>query len=358
MKNTTLPLLLLLSSTVIGCGYEYVPSSRGELDEVLVLIDTTKGQGEVTEALLETFARPIETLPGFETTYRVRMQDFSTEKQLDAFRRHPNIIIAAPLDEQSGPGALVRALLNESIEQRVRDGESFAFPVENLWARDQWVLILSGADHGMLASNLSEFGQPLVEQLLEKELERRPAEIYRKGEQVHLSDSLMQTHGWSVRMQHDYVWIATHENFVRFRRYLPENDRWMWGWWLEGFDDPGLLTPSFIQQKRDSLLQIHMKGEREGSYMETEYRRAVLTRHLDHPDYLAFETLGTWRMVGDFMGGPFVNFTYFDPLTSRLYMVEYGQFAPNVGKRRFVRQFRAMGRTFTTASLQGAEGAR
>jgi len=55
-------------------------------------------------------------------------------------------------------------------------------------------------------------------------------------------------------------------------------------------------------------------------------------------------------MTNDFMGGPFVNFTYYDPATERLFMIEYGQFAPKVTKRRFVRQFRAMGRTFESDS--------
>lgn len=352
MKNFTQVLILILAVSFGACSYEYVPSAKGELDEVLVLIDTAKAGEQVVEALLETFAKPIETLPGFETMFRIRFQGFSTEKELDAFRRHPNIVVAAPLDEPSGPGALVRALLNEKVEDRVRSGDVFAFPVRDLWARHQWTLILTSMDGATLASNLADFGEPLVNQLIEAELERRPNEIYRKGEQVHLSDSLMQTYGWSVRMQHDYVWLASHENFVRFRRYLPDNDRWMWAWWQDGFDDPGRITPEFIQQKRDSLLQVHMRGERENSYMETEYRRAVITRFIEHPDYLAFETLGTWNMVGDFMGGPFVNFVYHDPNASRLYIIEYGQFAPNIGKRRFVRQFRAMGRTFTTASKE------
>ena len=56
-------------------------------------------------------------------------------------------------------------------------------------------------------------------------------------------------------------------------------------------------------------------------------------------------------MINGAMGGPFVNFTYYDPQTNRLFMVEYSQFAPSVTKKlRFVRQFRAMGRTFESDS--------
>jgi len=77
----------------------------------------------------------------------------------------------------------------------------------------------------------------------------------------------------------------------------------------------------------------------------------ILKREVQRDDRIqGYETLGTWRMTGDFMGGPFVNFTYYDPETERLFMIEYGQFAPNVTKRRFVRQFQSMGRTFQADS--------
>jgi hypothetical protein len=96
-----------------------------------------------------------------------------------------------------------------------------------------------------------------------------------------------------------------------------------------------------------------MRGEREDSYLTTEYRspRKVITTEMDTGNRLTgFETLGTWTMTNDFMGGPFVNFVYHDPETDRLFMIEYGQFAPSVTKRRFVGQFRTMGRTFESDS--------
>ena len=61
-------------------------------------------------------------------------------------------------------------------------------------------------------------------------------------------------------------------------------------------------------------------------------------------------------MTNDFMGGPFVHFTYYDQMTDRLFMVEYAQFAPSVNKRRFVRQFQAMGRTFESDSTWNQSG--
>ena len=53
--------------------------------------------------------------------------------------------------------------------------------------------------------------------------------VYEK-EQIQYSDSLWNDYGFMVRIQHDYIKIDT-TNFISYRRFLPENDRWMWVWW-------------------------------------------------------------------------------------------------------------------------------
>jgi hypothetical protein len=106
----------------------------------------------------------------------------------------------------------------------------------------------------------------------------------------------------------------------------------------------------WINTKRDSLMKKWIRGSRDSSYVTTEYRREVETRSFTYNDDLAYETLGTWRMTNDAMGGPFANLTIYDEESGRLFMLEFAQFAPKYNKRRFVRQFRAMLRTFESDS--------
>jgi hypothetical protein len=270
---------------------------------------------------------------------------------LDEIQKYKNIIFVSPIDDETNVGSLIRAILSEEIENRVRSGDSFAFPLRDRWVKDQWTLLLTSNSDEELAQKILNSEKSLVGSLLDLEFERRTHEIFERGEQVAISDSLWQEYGWSIRMQHDYVQTVETENVVIFRRYLPENNRWIMTWWQEGVEDPGFIDYEWINATRDSLLEKYLRGEREESFITTEYNREVLTEQFERDDDLiSFETLGTWRMTNDFMGGPFVNFTYYDPNTSRLFMIEYGQFAPSVTKRRFVGQFRAMGRTFESDS--------
>ncbi|MCC5940663.1 MAG: DUF4837 family protein [Balneolaceae bacterium] len=353
MRFTFFALLGLLFIATAACDSDYRPMSIGGIDEVIVVMDSTMWNSETALAIEETFGKGIETLPGYEPTYRLIFRDFSTNAELDDLRNYKNLIFASPLDDNTNVANLIRAILSDDVEDRVRQGDSFAFPLRDRWVRDQWILLLTSTDDDALAEKIVNSEQSLVGNLLNLEFERRTREVYRRGEQIAINDSLWQNHGWKIRMQHDYVWTIKEENTAVFRRYLPDNDRWIMAWWKEGVTDSDFLDYEWINSTRDSLLERYMRGERDGSYITTEYRspRKVITNEFERDDHIrAFETLGTWTMTNDFMGGPFVNFVYHDPITERLFVIEYGQFAPSVTKRRFVRQFRAMGRTFESDS--------
>ncbi|WP_234571994.1 DUF4837 family protein [Rhodohalobacter sp. 614A] len=337
----------------VACEGDYRPQSIGSIDDVYVVMDSTDWNSKTALAIEETYGKGIETLPGYEPTYNLIFRDFNSNEELETIRDLKNIIFAAPINGDNNVAELIRALLSDDVEERVKAGESFAFPLEDRWVRDQWVILLTSTSDSSLAEKIRNSEQSLVNHLMEREFERREYEIYRRGEQLALNDSLWTEYGWKVRMQHDYIQTVDTTNVLVFRRSLPENDRWMMAWWKDDVDGIGFLNKEWINATRDSLLQKYVQGTREGSYVTTEYRqpRNVITQQMERDDHIiGYETLGTWRMTNDFMGGPFVNFTYYDPKTERLFMIEYGQFAPSVAKRRFVRQFRTMGRTFESDS--------
>lgn len=211
-------------------------------------------------------------------------------------------------------------------------------------------MLLSGPNNEQLAQNIENAGNSLVKSLDEKEVERWKYEMYDRGEQVALSDSLWDKYGFEFRVQHDYKWHIDTTRFISFRRYLPDNDRWIWIWWKNEVKNINPVDEDWINNKRDSLMQIYIRGSRDSSYVTTEYRRDVTTSTKTINGNFAYETRGTWRMTHDAMGGPFLNYTIYDEYTQRLFMIEFAQFAPKYKKRRFVRQFEAMGHTFRTDS--------
>lgn len=348
MPRSLLPTLIGLTLLFTACGGDFRPQAVGENHEIIVVMDSTLHDSEMAWALRTTFGQTIETLPGRnESLYTLRFRDFRTNEELEELKKFRNIIFAGPIDDQTNTSAFIRAVLSDDVEERVRSGESFAFPLSDQWYRDQWILILTSTDVSRLADRIRRSEGQLIEHAMDTEMRRWEESVFRRGEQRRVSENLYRRYGWSIRLQHDYVMTVDTLQVVEFRRLLPDNTRWILGWWKDGVASADMITPEWINATRDSLLEIHMRGSRRDSWVTTEYRRPVETRPVERDDHLlGWETLGTWQMTNDLMGGPFVNFTWYDPAAERLFIIEYGQFAPRYEKRRFVQQFRAMGRSF------------
>lgn len=348
--SAILSVLLILTVSLIGCSGDYRKKARGDIGEIYVVMDSTKHEGTVADAIHSTFGSRLPGLPNFEPRYDLKFVDFDSKERLEQIKQLKNVLFVAPIDEQSNVGQYIRALLGDEVEQSIRDEERFLIQLEDKWYRDQWTMILSSTSEEKLAQAIEEAGTSVVRGLHQKVIRRWKEEVYDRGEQVALADSLWDKYGWKIRMQHDYEWHVDSARFVSFRRYLPENDRWIWGWWQNDVDDITHIDQAWINRKRDSLNKVFMRGTRDSSYITTEYDRKVVTQNREINGYYTYVTRGTWRMTEDFMGGPFLNYVYYDEETRRLFMVEFGQFAPKYDKRRFVRQFEAMAHTFESDS--------
>lgn len=351
-------ILLLISAIWLGCEGDYRREAIGSSGEVIVIMDSTQFDSQTAEAIKQTFGRGIQTLPRIAPLFDLKFQDIDSNEDLEQLKKFKNIIIAAPVDDSTNASRFVRALLGDEVEQQVKNGELFAFPLQDKWYRNQWTLILTAQSDSLLAQKIQNAEETLTEDLLKKEFVRWKEEIYDRGEQFEVEDSLWTNFGWKIRVQHDWfinldtTYTSNNEqnHFLTMRRILPNNDRWFWIWWKNDVPNINFLDNDWINAKRDSLMEQWMHGTRDGSYLTTEYRRPVETESFMLNDDIAYETLGTWRMTNDAMGGPFANLTYYDDETQRLFIMEFGQFAPKYEKRHFVRQFRAMLRTFQSDS--------
>lgn len=353
MKIRYLFIVLLVGSVTIlfsSCSGDFREKAKGSHGEVIVVMDSSKWDSPVAESLSRTFGEYIMTLPQPEERFDLNFVDFATQTKLDQLKKMKNVIFAAPLDEQTNVGDFIRDILSEELKQQVRNGESFGFELRNKWYRDQWTLFLTANNQDSLAARIRSNSDRFVNNLEDLEIQRWQENIYDRGEQTAIADSLWDKYGWKIRIQHDYQHHVDTTNFVTLRRFLPENDRWIWAWWRDGVTDLDFIDSTWINNMRDSLMEQHVRGTRDSSYVTTEYRRPVKTRVIELNGYYAWQTRGTWRMTGDFMGGPFVHYTIYDDETNRLFMIEFAQFAPKHDKRRFVRQFMAMARTFESDS--------
>jgi hypothetical protein len=343
--------LLLLAAILTGCGGDYREAAIGAVSEVLVVVDSSKVNGPVGNALKSTLGRYIQTIPRPEPRYDLVFRTILTNEDVKQHQKHKNLVLVSHLQDSSNVGKYVNSLLSDAIKTRIMNGEQFMFPLKDRWYRDQWITIFMARNEAELADVILDHEEPVLQSLYAVELPRHEFDVYRRGEQVELGDSLFDEKGFSFRIQHDYKRGVDTTDFVTFRRFLQDNDRWISVHWMENVTSLDHVTTPWINTKRDSLNQIYFRGTREDAYVTTDYRRALSSRLINLNGRRAYELRGIWVMSDQSMGGPFVSYVIYDEPQKRLYFMEYGQFSPKYKQRRFVYQFDVMARSFRTTPL-------
>ncbi len=92
-----------------------------------------------------------------------------------------------------------------------------------------------------------------------------------------------------------------------------------------------------LVEKRDSVMQLHVKGATDSIYMTT-VRRSV-SYALTHANGIRrLKLSGLWQMEGDAMGGPFVCCAVVDSLRHRVVVADGFVYAPGRKKQDMVRR--------------------
>jgi hypothetical protein len=340
--------IITLALGLSACGGDFRQKAQGQLSEVVVVMDSSKIDNVVSEAIRDVYGEYIRTMPRPEPRYDLRFRDFKSQTELQNVQRARNIIIAGSIDEETNVGLYLRSLLSEEIKSRIRDGSLLEIPLRDRWYKDQWILIYTGTDEAQIADRVKNHSAAHLRSLSEMELDRWTAEVYRRGEVPAISDSLWTNHGFRIRVQHDYTIGLDSTNFVTLRRYLEDNDRWIWFWWKDDVPNIDFITENWIHATRDSLLRTYIRGSRPDSYIRTDYRLPLQTQFSRVNNMETYQSKGVWVMSDFSMGGPFISYVKFDEAQQRLYFMEFAQFSPRYRQRRFLYQFEAIARTFET----------
>jgi len=350
MTSFRLLLISLITPLFIACGGDYREAAIGAVSEVMVVVDSTSVKGPIGAAIDGSIGSYILTMPRYEPRFDITYRDLRSRQDVENVQKHRNLMLVSHLQDSSNVGRYVNGLVSAGIKERVRNRQQHLFPLKDRWYRDQWILIVLANDAAELAEVIRRNGEGIAGSLYEVEVPRHDYDVYRRGDQPQLADSLFRAFGWTLRIQHDYRLGIDTANFVSLRRWLDDNDRWIWVHWLEDVPNIEHVKKEWIHAKRDSLLEIYFQGTREGAYVTTDFRRDNSFRFMTLNGRPTFEAKGSWVMNDFSMGGPFVSYVMYDEAQRRLYFLDFGQFAPKYRLRRFVYQFEAIARTFRTAS--------
>ncbi len=352
-----LPALFAGMLLLVACdAIDTRPSAAGSDSEITIVIDTTHWNGELGDAVKDAVGQYVYTHPVPERMFELNHLPIQRERDLNRAQSLKNVVFVAPLNEETNEARFLRSVLSEDARQAVTDGGTAVVPRRDQWRRGQQIFFITANDEESLIQTLENNGSAIRDSFQTVVFERMHNDMFRRGRQHDIEETLMETHGFAVHAQHDYQIAIDEPGFVWLRRILTDTWRSLVVYYEED-GDPADLSPEWIIAKRDSLGQEHLEGTR-GAFVQVDTRRPLEAVETEFQGRYAYELRGLWHMIEEDeegrrlpagMGGSFVSYAFYDEATGRNYLMDGMVFAPTHSKRDFLRQMEVIAKTFRTA---------
>lgn len=343
LKYFLIPAIFISALFIQSCNSK--KPAVGEEDLIYVVADSSEFY-ELEASLLQVFGKIIYT-PQPENIFELKRHSVN---RLDEIKNKKNVIIIAPLNSGSYTSQYINSILDSSVTELVKNETEYVFNKYDLWARDQLVSIITAPTLEKLNSRILSDHDNLIYYFQKISDKRLFQSLYNeKYEQKEIEAKLLDKYGWIIYVQADFQLAKEdeNENFVWFRR-APGTDmeRWIFVHWIENAS-PNMLEKDSIYAVRNLLTdKFYVTSDLSSSVEIAD--SYISTSEVNFLGRYALMTQGLWRMKDKSMGGPFVNYTFYDEDTKRIYMLDGSIYAPKYYKKRLLQQVDVLLQSFTT----------
>lgn len=344
MKKLLIVPFILLSFLLTSCETTLQPA-RGFEDEIFVVADSVEYE-TLRETLEDVFEQIIYT-PQPEKLFSIKRISVN---ELNRYKTRKNLIIIAPLNSGSYTSQYINSVLDSAAKEKINNGDVFYINRNDLWAKNQIVMLISSPDLSVLQFNMLKENQNLLYYFQKASDKRLSESLYNpRYEQADIEGKLLKDYGWIIYVQADFK-VARNkpdENFVWLRRGVnTDMERWIFVHWIENAS-PEYLNEDSVRALRNRLTEKYYRTSDEKANVEIA-RDYFSINEVNFNNRFALFTQGLWRMSDKSMGGPFVSYTFYDENTKRLYMLDGSIYAPKYYKRNLIQQVDVILQSFYT----------
>jgi hypothetical protein len=326
--------------------------AKGFEDEIFVVADSVEFL-EIESALDSTFERIINT-PQPEKIFTLKR---ITPSRIEKHKLKKNIIIAAPLNSGSYTSQFISAIVDSSIELKINEDPDFIILKENLWAKNQLVAVLSATSNEELRKKILKNSDDLLYTFQKFSDDRLFNNLYNSTyEQKEVQGKFLRDYGWSLYVQADFHVAVSNpiENFVWLRRAPgSEMERWIFVHWIDNAT-PEYLNEDSVKVIRNRVTRKFLNTTSDGGYVVVA-EDYININEINFNDRYALFTQGLWDLNIKGMGGPFVNYVFYDEKTRRIYMLDGSVYAPKYYKRNLIQQMDVTLQSFRTEAEISSE---
>ncbi len=328
-------LFFLLTILIAGCeDRPVVKRSSGGICEVLVATDSEQQwNGRIGDTIRQYFAKYLPGLPmPEESFYDVHTLSATLFKD-DFHKPHHNILIVN---------------IDTSVVSAYIDSK------KNHWASPQQIIRFVCPSDTSFFRIFSQYYKSLSTLFRDTE-KTRVVNMFSSNPSKSIIAKLKSNYGIEMLIPGGFTIAAETPDFIWIRQSVhrrKQDTETGFMIYTRPYTDTAAFEPDNIIRTRDSITKKYIPGPSEGSYMatSTDVIPAEFVRTSRFPTGFAVETRGLWKVVNDFMGGPFISNTFVDTKRNKLVTAEGYLYNPNAEQRKFVLQIEALLNTIKIAT--------
>lgn len=309
--------ILLTAFSCQNSGSGVTKNITGRAGELIVVVREDAWEGNVGSLIRNTLAQEHVALPQDEPLFD---------------------LVQVPREGFSSIFKTTRNIMQVSITSNI-DSSGVIFQ-DNLFARPQSVVSIYAKNENEFIQLFDEHKNKIVSYFLKAERDRLTGNYrtyYEKGIYNVLNDDF----GLTMNVAPGFQVAVQKDDFIWMRYETPEVAQGIIVYSFPYVSDSA-FNADYQIKVRDSILKANVPGPAEGSYMATELRIEQAYNLRKHNGNYATEMRGLWRLINDFMGGPYISLAQLDIENQRV-VVAYGYvYAPSKDKRNLLRQVEAM----------------
>jgi hypothetical protein len=319
MKKFLLPLVLLFAALVSCYKSDKITlvDSTGRINNILIVMNNEDWDGRVGDSLRQIIAQPLPGLPQEEFPFTVNQVDPITFNSL--FKRNRNILFI-------GVDTLKHFYSNT-----------------NLYAYPQLTLTILGRDKDELIENMMSHSQELISTFKENDLklyQSRVTKDARNPKEINTFNNL----GLQFSIPTAYRMVEDTGDFMWYRSTITRGLLNLIAYEIP-LDDLNQVDEDALVRYRDSIGKKYVPGQFDSTYLVTEKTVRPIVREVTIGGKKALESRGLWYVENDYMGGPFLSYTFKDEESGRLIVIEGFSYTPSAKKRDFVFELEAILKT-------------
>jgi len=321
--KTTLVSITIAFSFLVGCDWEseeILISSTGNAGDLIVVMDSSMWAGNIGLQVRKCFSAPQEGLPKSEPVFNVIEVYPSSFNRI--FKTTRNIVL---------------------IEKDLSNEASTYVLKENLWAKNQLVLVVKAGRNKDAAEIIAKNCEGIMGRFREEEWRRLQFAFARLSDKAVMK-KVKDLTGVNLVIPNDYVFAHEEENFVWLRKdFDSQGHQISMGLMIYNtpYDSLAVLDAENIIAERNKRTKV-VDGPVKGSHMSTYEEYAPAEREFGFNDKYVKELRGLWNMKGAFMGGPFIHYSFIDETGKNQVNIDGYVFAPKFDKREYLRELEAI----------------